>query len=78
MMYSGVSWRLHDMWYHNRLNEKAEIRILFSYIKPDIEETCKNIEQIHSSLIYFCFGKNIIIFHKSRLFTLAYIGFIIF
>lgn len=72
MMYSGVSWRLHDMCYHNRLNKAAEIRILFSYIQSDINESCKNIGQYHSLIIYCCFGK-IVIFHKS---TLCYHRFI--
>ena len=74
MMYSGVSWRWHDMWYHNTLNEEIDMRILFSYINPDIKDTCKNRTMPLLTDVF----KNWVIFHKSMLFMWIYIGFIIF
>lgn len=37
-----------------RLNVEADMRILLSSIKPDVKQTCKNVE--HYSLTFF-FGK---------------------
>lgn len=56
-VYSGVFQRLHKMWYSNRLNEEADMKIQLSSIKPNIKETCKNIKQYHSPHYFFHFSK---------------------
>lgn len=58
--------RLHDMWYHYRLNKEADMRTYLSVIWPNIE-ICKIIKQRHYShkfssekYSYFSFKKQTI------------------
>ena len=47
-----------------------------SPIEPDINETCKNVNQCHFSHLYFFIQENVVIFHKV-LFMLTSDGFLI-
>lgn len=36
------------VWYHNRWNAETHLRIQLSFVKPDIKEICKNVNQYYS------------------------------
>lgn len=59
------------MWYPNTLNEGAEMRILFSNIKTDIKDICKDW-----TIPFLANFLKIVIFHKSMLYMRTYIGFV--
>ena len=42
---SGIFQRLHDMWYCNRLNAEAGLRIHLSSIQPYIKKISKNVKK---------------------------------
>ena len=59
LIYKNVFHILQSKQYIVTDNAEADMIIQFSFIKPDIKETCENIKQVHASQgSIFCFGNS--------------------
>ena len=50
LIFSWEFQKLYNMWYYNRWNLEATLRIQLSSIRPDIKEISKNVKQFTFSL----------------------------